>query len=198
MTERTTRTAPKSRPKATAGRRSEGAPPEAGGRPGAAGGRAEAVTAPDAALQLELSFGYLFKQAHRAFTRALDKRLKPHGITLAQWYFLRELWQEEGITQRELSRRMDVSEPTTTVAIDLMEKAGLIERQRDPGQRNSINVRLTRKGKRLKNEVLHIARDVNVVATRDLAPGNLEALRESIVQMVETLNQEAKAEKARG
>jgi DNA-binding MarR family transcriptional regulator len=198
MTERTTRTAPKSRPKATAGRRAAGAPPEAGGRPGAAGGRAEAVTAPDAALQLELSFGYLFKQAHRAFTRALDKRLKPHGITLAQWYFLRELWQEEGITQRELSRRMDVSEPTTTVAIDLMEKAGLIERQRDPGQRNSINVRLTRKGKRLKNEVLHIARDVNVVATRDLAPGNLEALRESIVQMVETLNQEAKAEKARG
>lgn len=198
MTERTTRTATKSRPKATAGRRAAGAPSEAGGRPGAAGGRAEAITAPDAALQLELSFGYLFKQAHRAFTRALDKRLKPHGITLAQWYFLRELWQEEGITQRELSRRMDVSEPTTTVAIDLMEKAGLIERQRDPGQRNSINVRLTRKGKRLKNEVLHIARDVNVVATRDLAPGNLEALRESIVQMVETLNQEAKAEKARG
>jgi DNA-binding MarR family transcriptional regulator len=198
MTERTTTTAPKSRPKATAGRRAAGAPSEAGDRPGAAGGRAEAIAAPDAALQLELSFGYLFKQAHRAFTRALDKRLKPHGITLAQWYFLRELWQEEGITQRELSRRMDVSEPTTTVAIDLMEKAGLIERQRDPGQRNSINVRLTRKGKRLKNEVLHIARDVNVVATRDLAPGNLEALRESIVQMVETLNQEAKAEKARG
>ncbi len=139
---------------------------------------------------LEWSFGYLFKQANRAFTRALATRLKPHGITLAQWYFLRELWQEEGITQRELSRRMDVSEPTTAVAIDVMEKAGLIERQRDPTQRNSINVTLTRKGRLLKSKVLHIALDVNANAMRGLAPENLQAARETILLMVDGLGQD--------
>jgi len=101
-------------------------------------------------LELEWSFGYLFKQAHSTFTRPLASRLKPHGITLAQWYFLRQLWQEEGITQRELSRRMDVSEPTTTAALDLMEKAGLIERQRNPLLRNRVSLRLTEKGRLLK------------------------------------------------
>ncbi len=139
--------------------------------------------------QLEMSFGYLFKQAHRAFTRTLAKRLKPHGITLAQWYFLRELWQEDGITQRELSRRMDVSEPTTTVAVDLMEKVGLVERQRDPAQRNSINLCLTRKGKQLKGKVLHIAFDVNADATLGIDPRKLQPMRESILQMIANLNE---------
>lgn len=143
--------------------------------------------------QLEWSFGYLFRQANRAFTRSLAKRLKPHGVTLAQWYFLRELWQEEGITQRELSRRMDVSQPTTTVAIDLMEKAGLIVRERQAGPRNSVSVHLTRKGRELKTVLVHIARDVNAEVARKFDPKTLQLVRVSIAQMIDILNDEASA-----
>ena len=144
----------------------------------------------DPLLQLDQSFGYLFKQAHRAFTRALDRRLKSHGITLAQWYFLRELWVEEDVTQRELSKRMDVSEPTTAVALDLMEKAGLVGRQRDPAQRNSVRVKLTAKGRRLKDSLLPIADDVNRQAAKGLKPAGLDGLRTAILAMVSNLNAE--------
>jgi DNA-binding MarR family transcriptional regulator len=156
-----------------------------------AGSRAKALPDVKPPDQLESSFGYLFRHGNRAFTRALAARLKPHGITLAQWYFLRELWQEEGITQRELSRRMNVSEPTTTVAIDLMEKAGFIDRQRDPEKRNSICVRLTRKGRQLKSRVLHIARDVNANAVRDLDPATLQLIRDSMALMIAALDESA-------
>lgn len=147
-----------------------------------------------AAVQLDRSFGYLFKQAHRAFTRALDRRLKSHGITLAQWYFLRELWVKEDITQRELSRRMDVSEPTTAVAINQMEKAGLIERERDPSQRNSVRVRLTAEGRGLQKFLLPIAGDVNARAAQGLKPAGLDAARQSIMAMIENLNAELDAD----
>jgi DNA-binding MarR family transcriptional regulator len=154
-----------------------------------AGRQAPTSSAPgEVSDPLELSFGYLFRQANRAFTRALARRLKPHGITLAQWYFLRELWREEGITQRELSRRMDVSEPTTAVALDLMEKAGLIDRQRDPRQRNTASVTLTSKGKDLENHVLYIAHDVNAQVSLYLDPKSIKLARSLIARIIDAMN----------
>jgi DNA-binding MarR family transcriptional regulator len=141
-------------------------------------------------LQLERSFGYLFRQANRSFTAALAKRLKSHGITLAQWYFLRELWREDGISQRELSSRMDVSEPTTTVAINVMEKSGLITRRRDPLQRNKINVRLTQKGRKLQDDVQHIALDVNIDASQGIDERELQIARRVILKLMGNLNGE--------
>ena len=51
------------------------------------------------------SLGYLVRDANRAFQRLLEKRISPHGVTRGQWYFLRVLWEEDGLSQRELSAR---------------------------------------------------------------------------------------------
>lgn len=72
--------------------------------------------------------------------------------------------------------------------IDLMEKAELVERQRDPAQRNSVRVKLTPKGRRLKDSLLPIAEDVNRQAAKGLQATGLDALRASILTMVDNLN----------
>src|SRR3954465_10604952 len=72
------------------------------------------------------SLGYLIRDANRAFQRLLEKRIAPHGVTRGQWYFLRVLWEEDGISQRELSLRVGMMEPTTVIALRSMEKAGHI------------------------------------------------------------------------
>ncbi|MDZ4375825.1 MAG: hypothetical protein U1C74_30960, partial [Phenylobacterium sp.] len=46
------------------------------------------------------SIGYLTRIAFRNFSRALERRTSPHGVTAGQWRFLRVLWREEGLTQR--------------------------------------------------------------------------------------------------
>src|ERR1044072_9464002 len=74
------------------------------------------------------SSGYLVRDAHRAFQRLLERRIAPHGVTRGQWYFLRVLWNEDGLTQRELSARVGMMEPTTVIALRGMEKSGLIRR----------------------------------------------------------------------
>ena len=76
------------------------------------------------------SSGYLVRDAHRAFQRLLEKRIAPHGVTRGQWYFLRVLWTEDGLSQRELSARVGMMEPTTVIALRSMEKSGLIRRVR--------------------------------------------------------------------
>src|SRR5206468_12113127 len=106
------------------------------------------------------SSGYLVRDAHRAFQRLLGKRIAEHGITRGQWYFLRVLWDEDGLSQRELSARVGMMEPTTVIALRSMEKAGLIRRARSAEDRRVTQVRLTRKAKRLRNRLLQLAREI--------------------------------------
>ena len=56
------------------------------------------------------SLGYLVRDANRAFQRLLERRISPHGVTRGQWYFLRVLWEEDGLSQRELSARVGMME----------------------------------------------------------------------------------------
>src|SRR6188768_3032198 len=94
------------------------------------------------------SLGYLVRDANRAFQRLLERRIAPHGVTRGQWYFLRVLWTKDGLSQRELSTRVGMMEPTTVIALRSMEKAGLIRRVRSTDDRRVTHVRLTAKAKR--------------------------------------------------
>ncbi len=102
---------------------------------------------------------------HRALQHYLQIKIKPHGVTLGTWYFLRALWHEDGLTQRELSRRIGTREPTTMTAIIAMEANGLVRRVRNDADRRKQNVFLTTKGRRLKNKLLPLAAEVVNTAT---------------------------------
>ena len=82
-------------------------------------------------LRPEESAGYLVRDTHLLFAKALRNRLQNHQITPGQWYFLRTLWDEEGLSQRELSRRVGTTEPTTVSALRLLTRNCMIERVRN-------------------------------------------------------------------
>jgi DNA-binding MarR family transcriptional regulator len=116
-------------------------------------------------LPLERSVGYQVRMTHRALQRYLHVKIKPHGVTLGTWHFLRALWHEDGLTQRELSRRIGTREPTTMTAIISMEASGLVRRVRNDVDRRKQNVFLTPKGRRLKSKLLPLAAEVVNTAT---------------------------------
>ena len=64
----------------------------------------------------EASIGFLVRDTHRAFSRVLGAAIADAGVTIGMWFFLRALWEEDGLTQRELSRRIGMTEPTTVSA----------------------------------------------------------------------------------
>lgn len=125
-------------------------------------------------LLLERSVGYQIRRTHRLVQRALQVRIEPHGVTLGMWYFLRALWDEDGLTQRELSTRVGTMEPTTMSAIALMEKSGFVERRRNEEDRRKINVYLTDRGRALERELLPAGIAVVDLATRTFTPRELE------------------------
>ena len=66
------------------------------------------------------------------------------------WYFLRVLWQQDGISQRELSQRVGMMEPTTASALNNMERKGFVRRLRNRTDRRVVNVFLTERGRALR------------------------------------------------
>ncbi len=136
----------------------------------------------------QLSSGYLVRDAHRAFQRLLERRIAPFGVTRGQWYFLRVLWITDGLSQRELSARVGMMEPTTVIALRSMEKSGLIRRVRGDDDRRKVLVFLTAKAKRLRGELLGVARTITDEAEEGIAPRDLAAFRRIVARMTENLD----------
>jgi len=78
----------------------------------------------------------------------LTEVLKPYGITHTQYNVLRILRGAgvEGLCGREVAERMVSRVPDVSRLLDRMEEAGLLSRERDPGDRRHVTARITRKG----------------------------------------------------
>jgi DNA-binding MarR family transcriptional regulator len=133
------------------------------------------------------STGYLLRDCYRSFSRALEDRIKPHGIGIGQWFFLRELWEEDGLTQGDLSVRAGMTAPTTVVAIRRMVKDDLVIRKPDRKDRRKVRIHLTEKGRRIRDELLPFAYEVNKVATEGLSQDEIRQFRSIVEQMKKNL-----------
>jgi DNA-binding MarR family transcriptional regulator len=133
------------------------------------------------------SVGYQVRATHRLLQRFLQFKIEPHGITPGMWYFLRALWHEDGLTQRELSDRVGTMEPTTLSAILIMEKKGLVRRVRDRADRRKWHIHLTAKGLGLKSELIPLARDVVNTAVQNLSRGEVAQLLKGLTEVQKSL-----------
>lgn len=135
------------------------------------------ATAADFYADPNNSIGYLSRIAFRSFSRALERRTLPHGVTAGQWRFLRVLWREDGLTQRELSRRVGMREPTTVTALKSLEKSGFVRRRQSEDDRRKIHVFLTPAAKKLQAVLAPCVAEVNEIALRGLSPDEVATLR---------------------
>ena len=134
------------------------------------------------------SVGYQIRRTHRALQRFLQLKIEPHGVTLGMWYFLRALWHEDGLNQRELSRRVGTMEPTTLSAILNMEKNGLVRRVQNKIDRRKWPVFLTPKGRALKQKLIPLAREVVAAAVQSLSQKEIKQLLEGLVEVQKNLH----------
>lgn len=135
------------------------------------------------AYSAEQSIGHQVRRTHRALQRALEARIRPYGVTLGMWYFLRVLWEEDGLNQRELSERAGTAEPTTVTALHAMERRGLVTRVQNQQDRRKSNIYLTKPARELRALLLPEARTVNRIATAGLSTAEVEALKRVLTRL---------------
>lgn len=133
---------------------------------------------------------HLVRDAGRAYARALQLRLSAHEVSFGHWTFLRILWDGDGLTQRELSERAGVMEPTTFAAMKAMEALGYIERRQLPGNKKNMYVYLTRKGQALKKKLVPLAEDTNHVSIQGISAQDVTTTRRVLLAILQNLAQD--------
>lgn len=115
------------------------------------------------------SAGFLANHMARLFAKGLQHRIRPLGLAPAQFMTLLELWERDGIAQRELTRKLDVEQATMANTLIRMERDGLIERRSLPEDGRSQSIHLTPKAIALREAATAAARAQNEVALAGLS-----------------------------
>jgi MarR family transcriptional regulator, organic hydroperoxide resistance regulator len=141
-------------------------------------------------LPLSGSVAAQLRMVHRLFVRDLEHFLAPYDLRIGMWYFFRALWEQDGLSQRELS---DLAGETATAAVQqlrILEHRGFIVRRPDATDKRKVRVFLTEEGHRLRF-LLSYAAEVQSIALEGLTEGEIGFLRLVLTRMRESFARRA-------
>ena len=150
-----------------------------------------APPANDDLVPLARSVGYHIRQLAESWQSAMDVEAEAHGVTVTQWRYLRELWEEDGLSTGELTRRVGRQGPTTVVAVRLLEREGLVTVAKSADDRRKSFIRLTPRGRRLAATMSPLIRDVNDRAMSDLSDSEIRTFKRLIVRIQRRLDSDS-------
>jgi MarR family transcriptional regulator, organic hydroperoxide resistance regulator len=140
-------------------------------------------------LPPERSVGNQVRRCHRMFDRVLSAHLARHDLNVGFWYYLRALWAEDGLTQKQLSDITSVTESTTVTVIEMMRERGLVIRSRDPGDRRKLRVSLTARGRSLRDQLMPYAFQINAIAAAGIPRKQIETCLSVLMKLSTNLQQ---------
>lgn len=91
----------------------------------------------------EPSLGEMVNRTARLLRRLADRRLAPFGLSSGFLPVLTALMPGERLSQKVLTERAGIEQPTMAATLGRMERDGVIEREPDPDDRRSVLFRLT-------------------------------------------------------
>ncbi len=134
---------------------------------------------PDAAIPIPFStgVGYVLRHTHKAMSRRFAAELAKIGIPFKHYYYLRALFETNGISQAELSERVGVDPSTVVTVIDTLERAKIVERRKDATDRRKALIYLTAKGRALRQPVRAAIDTAQADAVRGVSAADLKVFR---------------------
>lgn len=141
-------------------------------------------------VPLARSLGYHIRQLSESFTGAIHVKLDAHGVTQGQWRYLRELWEQDGLSQRELSERVGRQGPTTVAALKLLERSGYAVIERNETDRRKTHVYLTQRGRTLEADAAPILREFETLTTEGLSDEEVKTFKRLLVRIQSNVDRE--------
>ncbi|MTH95909.1 MarR family winged helix-turn-helix transcriptional regulator [Roseibium sp. RKSG952] len=93
--------------------------------------------------ELDRKLGTLLSDVARFRRILFDQLASEYGLTHVQVFVLNNLHRQDGLTQTELSARMDIGTVTVSGLVDRLEAKGYVERRPDENDRRAKRVWLT-------------------------------------------------------
>ena len=138
-------------------------------------------------IKRDKSIGYVVNHLSRVMTQALNDAIKDFGVSPGQVPVLMCLWEQDGLTQRELYERVNIEQATMSNTLKRMERDGLVRRKPDPNDRRAARILLTAKAKKLEAKVSDAIKDVNKTALGKLKKKDKKCLMDLMGTMIDNL-----------
>ncbi|ODP33778.1 MarR family winged helix-turn-helix transcriptional regulator [Pandoraea sp. ISTKB] len=139
---------------------------------------------PEPALpQLSDFLCFAVYSANLAFGRAYKPLLEDLGVTYTQWIAIVALWENDGISVKQLGEKLFLESNTLTPILKKLEELGYLRRQRDPADERQVIVSLTDAGRQLREK----GGQRDLVAATGLGPEEFDRTQKAIVKMRDSL-----------
>src|SRR5215213_8901494 len=123
----------------------------------------------------------------KVLSRAFERQLAEAGGSQPVWLILLALKQQRWRTQQDLAAAVGIEGPTLTHHLDGLEKAGLIDRARDPDDRRAVRVELTDAGDKLFHRLAEAAIGFDQRLRAGISDEELDAFRTVLARLRENV-----------
>jgi len=103
-------------------------------------------------LLLDQQLCFALYAASRSVTGLYRPLLEPLGLTYPQYLVMLVLWEQDGLTVRELGQRLQLDSGTLTPLLKRLQAAELVTRQRRQEDEREVDIRLTAAGFALREK----------------------------------------------
>ena len=128
--------------------------------------------------------GFLLGRAHLAHRAVAQRELGSIGLGVKEFGALSVLVEEGPLTQQRLGERQGVDRTTMVAVVDALERAGLLERSRDPDDRRAYALAATAGGRRVLREATAALQRAEQEFLAPLAAAEQRELRELLRRLI--------------
>lgn len=140
-------------------------------------------------LKLENQLCFPVYAASRLITREYQPYLDQLGITYPQYLVLLILWEEDRLPVNDIAKKLMLNTNTITPLLKRMEKQGLVNRNRSEQDERKVNVELSEKGLKLKDQASAIPENlVKRLMLSGLNVQDLINLKDKLNEMISFLS----------
>jgi len=127
----------------------------------------------------------VYSTAH-AFNRFYKPLLDRLGLTYPQYLVMLVLWEQDGMSVKEIGERLFLDSGTLTPLLKRMEAAGLVKRTRSREDERQVIVALTAQGEGLKEKARSLP--LSILAASQCSVAELVALKNEVEALRDKLN----------
>lgn len=106
---------------------------------------------------LQSHLGYWMRMVSNAVSHSFARRLDAEGVTVAEWVFLRSLYDVSDIAPSQLAERMAMTRGGVSRLADRLVAKGLVARQADPTDKRAHKLALTPEGQKAAPKLAALA-----------------------------------------
>ena len=132
-------------------------------------------------LKLDNQLCFALYSTSLQMTKVYKPLLQQLGLTYPQYIAMLVLWEQDGITVGEISARMLTDPGSLTPLLKRLEGEGLITRKRSASDERVVELRLTDKGRELRQQAESIP--ACILAASSLSLEELGRLKNELVEL---------------